>query len=112
MVEERRYIGNITQNINKLTKYMKEQNKNNFQFESFLHKLQKYLHKIRNVWNSPIKITKDQNAFTEQNVCVIQITNSVSEYNPPPLKSKRSNDDQFSQTSFSSKSKKTVPFSH
>ena len=101
---------------------MKEQNKNNFQFESFLHKLQKYLHKIRNVWNSPIKITKDQNdqrelkqiwnAFTEQNVCVIQITNSVSEYNPPPLKSKRSNDDQFSQTSFSSKSKKTVPFSY
>lgn len=28
MVEDRRYIGNITQNINKLTKYMKQKNKN------------------------------------------------------------------------------------
>lgn len=32
MVEDRRYIGNITQNINKLTKYMKQKNKNSQEF--------------------------------------------------------------------------------
>ena len=32
MVEDRRYIDNITQNINKLTKYMKEKNKNSLEF--------------------------------------------------------------------------------
>lgn len=47
MVEERRYIGNITQNTNKLTKYMKEQNKNILLLESCLHEFLKYLHKAR-----------------------------------------------------------------
>ena len=32
MVEDRSYIDNITQNINKLTKYMKEKNKNSLEF--------------------------------------------------------------------------------
>lgn len=32
MVEDCRYIDNITQNINKLTKYMKEKNKNSLEF--------------------------------------------------------------------------------
>ena len=60
MIEDHRYIGNITQNINKLTKYMKEQNKNSLEFESLLHKFRKHLHKIQTVSDSSIELTNDQ----------------------------------------------------
>ena len=55
----RAYIGKITENINKLTKYMDVVNKSSLEFETCLQKLQKYKHKIKTVGDALIELTND-----------------------------------------------------
>ena len=55
----RAYIRKITENINKLTKYMDLVNKSSLEFETCLQKLQKYKHKIKMVGNTLIELTND-----------------------------------------------------
>ena len=112
----RAYVGKITQNINKLTKYMNVQNKNSLDFETCLQKLQKYMYKIRTVSDSLIELTNDENElqnisdfYTQQDFRVIEITKSVSNYNSSPLKL-LNNDELFSTTSFSTKSKSKTAY--
>ena len=50
----RAYIRKITENINKLTKYMDLVNKSSLEFETCLQKLQKYKHKIKMVGDTLI----------------------------------------------------------
>ena len=55
----RAYIRKITENINKLTKYMDLVNKSSLEFETCLQKLQKYKHKIKMVGDTLIELTND-----------------------------------------------------
>ena len=55
----RAYIRKITENINKLTKYMDLVNKSSLEFETCLQKLQKYKHKIKMVGDTLIEFTND-----------------------------------------------------
>ena len=107
----RAYIGKITEN-NKLTKYMDLGNKSSLEFETCLQKSQKYKHKIKRVSDSLIELTNDPNElqnisdiYTQQDFRVIEISKSVSNYNATPLKCLRADDEQFSITSYSTKSK-------
>ena len=52
-------MGKITENINKLTKYMDVVNKSSLEFETCLQKLQKYKHKIKTVGDALIELTND-----------------------------------------------------
>ena len=53
------HVRKITENINKLTKYMDPGNKSSLEFETCLQKLQKYKHKIKTVLDSLIELTND-----------------------------------------------------
>ena len=106
----RAYIGKITENINKLTKYMDLGNKSSLEFKTCLQKLQKCKHKIKMVLGSLIELTNDpdklqniSDIYTQQDFRVIEITKSVSIYNASPLKFIRADDERFSITSYSTK---------
>ena len=106
------HVRKITENINKLTKYMDPGNKSSLEFETCLQKLQKYKHKIKTVSNSLIELTNNPDELqnvsdihTEQDFQVIEISKSASNYNASPLKFLTADDEQFSITSYSAKSK-------
>ena len=108
----RAHIEKITENINKLMKYMDLENKSSIEFENCLQKLQKYKHKIKTVSDSLIELTNDpdelqniSDIYPQQDFRVFEISKSVSNYNASPLKYLRADDEQFSITSYSTKSK-------
>ena len=87
-------------------------NKSSLEFENCLQKLQKYKHKIKTVSDSLIELTNDpdelqniSDIYTQQDFQVIEISKSVSNYNASPLKCLRADGEQFSITSYSTKSK-------
>ena len=55
----RAYIWKITENINKLTRYMHLGNKSSLELETCLQKSQKYKHKIKRVSDFLIELTND-----------------------------------------------------
>ena len=106
------HVRKITENINKLTKYMDPGNKSSLEFETCLQKLQKYKHKIKTVLDSLIELTNNSDELqnvsdihTEQDFQVTEISKSASNYNASPLKFLTADDEQFSITSYSAKSK-------
>ena len=87
-------------------------NKSSLEFETCLQKLQKYKPKIKTVSGSLIELTNDpdelQNIsdfYTRQDFRVSEINKLVSNYNSSPLKFLRVDNEQFSKTSYSTKSK-------
>ena len=54
-------MGKITENINKLTKYMDVVHKSSLEFETCLQILQKYKHKIKTVGDALSELTNDPN---------------------------------------------------
>ena len=74
--------------------------------------LQKYKHKIKAVPDSLIESTNDpdelqniSDIYTQRDFRIIEISKSVSNYNASRLKWLRVDDEQFSVTSYSIKSK-------
>ena len=55
--------------------------------------------------NDPDELQNISDIYTQQNFQVIEISKSVSNYNASPLKCLRADDEQFSITSYSTKSK-------
>ena len=87
-ISRRAYVRIITENINKLTKYMNLGNKSSLEFKTCLLKLQIYKHKIRTVSDCVMELTNDpddlQNIlaiYTQEDFRVIEISKSVSNYN-------------------------------
>ena len=79
------YVGKITEDINKLTKYMNLGNKSSPEFETCLRKSQKYKHKIKVVLDSLIDLTNElyelqniSDIYSQQDFQVIEISKSVS----------------------------------
>ena len=99
----RTHVGKITENINKLTKYMNRGNKSSPEFEICLQKLEKYKHKIKTVSDSLIELTNNpdelhniSDIYTKQDFRVTGISKSVSSYNASSsLKCLRADDEQF-----------------
>ena len=108
----RAYVRAITENINKLKKSTKLRNKSSLHFETCLQKLQQYKHKIKTISDYSVELTNDPNEllsisdiYTQQDFWVNEISKSVTNYHVSPLKCLRADDEQFSRTSYSAKSK-------
>ena len=98
-------------------KYMDLGNKSSLEFETCLQKLEKYKLKIKTVSDSLIELTNDlyelqniSDVYTKQDFPVIEMSKSVFNYNASPLKCVRADNEQFSTTSYSTKSKSKYDF--